>query len=299
MRKVLNFGSLNIDHKYNVEHFTAPGETQSCLEYSIGCGGKGLNQSIALSLAGILVFHAGIIGGDGLFLRDKLNEKGVNTDFIKVVDGHCGHAIIEVSSSGQNRILLYPGTNHLVDKDFVDSVLKHFRTDDIVVLQNEITGMEYIINKCREKGLKIVFNGAPVNEKILSYPIEKTDWLIVNEVEGAALSGESDNDKIPHALRKKYPDVNILLTLGKDGSRIVTEKEDLSCPSFNVPVVDTTAAGDTFIGYFVRGIMDNMGLKETMKLATAASSLTVMKEGAADSIPNYDEVKKFITEQQL
>jgi len=288
--KVLCFGSANIDHTYRVDHFTAPGETQSCLSYTAGCGGKGLNQAAASALAGNDTFFAGMIGKDGLFLKEKMEEKGVDTSLLRVEDAYTGHAIIEVDQSGQNHIVLYGGTNKAITEEYVDSVLEHFGEGDIVILQNEINLIPYIIEQCSRKNMTIFFNAAPFDEGIRSYPIEKVSWLAVNETEGAGLSGEASEDDIPGILRRKYPRTNILFTMGKAGSRVVTDTEDVRIPSCNVPVKDTTGAGDTWLGYFVRGIVMGLTPEESGRLAAAASAISVMGQGAVESIPDYARV---------
>lgn len=288
--KVLCFGSANLDHVYKVDHFTVPGETQGCLEYNIKCGGKGVNQAIAMSLAGNDTYFAGIIGSDGGLLKDALVDKGVCIDYMKISNRPTGHAIIEVDQSGQNHILLYGGTNKEIDFEYIDEVLSHFSKGDIVVLQNEINNVPYIIERCYEKEMKIFFNAAPYDKTVQNYPIEKVTWLVVNETEGAALSNEEDYEKILQTLKQKYPHTHILFTMGKEGSRVLTDKEDVKVEALKVNAIDTTCAGDTYIGYFVRGIVEEMSLLETAQMATKASAIAVTRFGAVDSIPRYEEV---------
>lgn len=288
--KVLCFGSANLDHVYKVDHFTAPGETQKCLEYAVKCGGKGVNQAIAMALAGNDTYFAGIIGSDGDLLKDALVDKGVHIDYMKISNKPTGHAIIEVDQSGQNHILLYGGTNKKIDFEYIDEVLSHFSKGDIVVLQNEINNVPYIIERCYEKEMKIFFNAAPYDKTVQNYPIEKVTWLVVNETEGAALSNEEDYEKILQTLKQKYPHTHILFTMGKEGSRVLTDKEDVKVEALKVNAIDTTGAGDTYIGYFVRGIVEEIPLLETVQMATKASAIAVTRFGAVDSIPNYDEV---------
>lgn len=288
--KVLCFGSANLDHVYKVDHFTVPGETQGCLEYNIKCGGKGVNQAIAMAFAGNDTYFAGIIGSDSGLLKDALVDKGVHIDYMKISNKPTGHAIIEVDQSGQNHILLYGGTNKEIDFEYIDEVLSHFSKGDIVVLQNEINNVPYIIERCYEKEMKIFFNAAPYDIAVKNYPIEKVTWLVVNETEGAALSNEEDYEKIIQTLKQKYPHTHILFTMGKEGSRVLTDKEDIKVEALKVNAVDTTGAGDTYIGYFVRGIVEEMPLLETAQMATKASAIAVTRFGAVDSIPNYEEV---------
>ncbi len=287
---VLSFGSCNIDYVYHMDQFIRPGETKSCLHLDQNCGGKGLNQSIALAQAGAKVFHAGLIGAEGTFLREKMQSKGVDTTFVRVGEGAGGHAIIQVDENGQNCIILYGGTNRQITPVFIDEVLEQFNAGDILVLQNEISNIPCLMEKAYAKGLRIAFNAAPYDDAVRSYPLEKVEWLIVNEVEGGGLSGESDYEKIAQKLAQIYPQAKIMLTLGKSGCIYRCGNEVLFQRACRVEAVDTTAAGDTFIGYFIRGIADDLPMSETLKLATAASAIAVARPGAADSVPEYREV---------
>ena len=159
--KVLNFGSLNIDYVYQMAHFIRPGETAPCKTLTAGCGGKGLNQSIALAKAGTEVYHAGLYGGEAQFLLDKMQAAGVNTSLLRLGEGANGHAIIQVDENGQNCIILYGGTNRQITESYVDEVLAHFEAGDVLVLQNEINCMPYVMKRAHEKGLRIAFNAAP------------------------------------------------------------------------------------------------------------------------------------------
>ena len=288
--KVLNFGSVNIDYVYQMEHFIRPGETAPCEALTTGCGGKGLNQSIALAKAGTAVYHAGLYGGEGQFLLDKMNAAGVDTSLMRPGDGPNGHAIIQVEKTGQNCIILYGGTNRQVTDGYVDEVLSHFEKGDVLVLQNEINNMPYIMQKAHEKGLRIAFNAAPYGPEVLEYPLETVTWLIVNEVEGAGLSGKEDFSDIAETLVRKYPGVTVMLTMGKSGCLYKSEAETVRVPACHVDAVDTTAAGDTFIGYFVRGMIENLPARETLRQATVASAIAVTRPGAADSVPALSEV---------
>ena len=156
--RIVNFGSLNIDYVYRVDEFLRPGETKPARSREIFCGGKGLNQSIACARAGLSTFHAGFLGYEGMFLKEKLAESGVSTDFIREVKQTCGHAIIQVSDSGQNCILLYPGTNALLTEAFADEVLSHFSSGDVALFQNETNLVPVLIEKASRKGLKVALN---------------------------------------------------------------------------------------------------------------------------------------------
>ncbi|MBR5059448.1 MAG: ribokinase, partial [Clostridia bacterium] len=218
MAKILNFGSLNLDYVYTVDHFVRPGETITSFARNVNCGGKGLNQSIALSKAGADVYHAGRIGSDGGMLLDTLASQNVNTDLVfREEDVPSGHAIIQVDKSGQNSIILYPGANSRVDSAMTDRVLEGFSEGDYLVLQNEINDLPEIMEKAHRKGLFIVLNPSPITDELLSYPLEYVSLLIVNEIEGEALSGENRPSRILTKLRKKYG-ADVLLTLGSSGA---------------------------------------------------------------------------------
>lgn len=290
---VLNFGSLNIDYVYQVDHFVQPGETMSSLSLQVNCGGKGLNQSVALARAGVEVWHAGCIGPEGEFLRDKLTSTGVDTTFVRQVEGSTGHAIIQVDRSGQNSILLYDGANSRITESFVDQVLEHFAPGDVVLLQNETSCVGYIMDRAAALGMRIALNAAPANEKLNGLPLEKLSWLLVNEVEGAFLAGTEDPEEIARVLTARYPKTMLVLTLGVQGSLAALGQERVRMPARTVKAVDTTAAGDTFTGYFLRGVLDGRGLEESLGLAAAASALAVTRVGAADAVPAYDEAVAF------
>ncbi len=291
MSKILNFGSLNIDYVYQVDHFVSAGETLSSDSMAVNCGGKGLNQSIAAAKAGGEVYHAGKIGADGQMLTDELEKNGVNTDCLTVCDAKCGHAIIQVDKSGQNCILLYSGSNSMNTEQEIDRCLENFGSGDWLLLQNEINLIPYIIDKAYEKGMKIVLNPSPITADIADYPIHKVSLLILNEIEGAALGGDGSEDEILNELRRKYKDTAVLLTLGKKGAVYFDGKSKTQHGIYDTKVVDTTAAGDTMMGYFVAMLAKGKEPDEALKIASMASSITVSRKGAAASIPTISEIK--------
>ncbi len=297
--KVLNFGSLNYDHVYEVDHFVLPKETMSSISYSRGFGGKGLNQSIALRKAGLDVYHAGRVGYDGQDFLDYLRTYDVNTDYtVKDDENASGHARIEVCE-GENRIVLYGGTNQLIDETQVDETLKHFEKGDVLLLQNEISSMPYLIRKAHEKGMYIAFNTAPMNAQVFTYPLSLIDLFIVNEVEGAGLAevNSEDIDEIIRGLQKKYPDTEIVLTVGSKGSYYIHGDTVIHQDAYKVKAVDTTAAGDTFSGFFLASYLRDKDVKKALDLASRASSITVQGKGAASSIPSMEELKKTFGEE--
>ena len=212
--KVLNYGSLNFDFVYAVDHIVAPGETLSSFRLEQHFGGKGLNQSIALARAGVPVFHAGLVGEDGQAFLDLCQKSGVDTRYIGSTPGKSGHAIIQVDKNAQNCILLFGGSNQLQTKEYIDSVLANFEKGDILLLQNEVNLLPYLIDKAAEIGMTIVLNPSPFDEKISACDLGKVSIFLLNEVEGAQLTGKSDPEQITQAIRALYPGAIVVLTLG-------------------------------------------------------------------------------------
>ena len=295
--KVLNFGSLNLDYTYQVESILIPGETQASKRRDIFCGGKGLNQSIALAKAGVPVYHAGMIGDEGGVLLDACRENGVNTDFISKIDGPSGHTIIQVDRNGQNCILLYGGANRSITREFVDQVLDSFEEGDMILLQNEINELDYIIDRAYEKGMMIVLNPSPYDSALDSCDLSKVSLFLVNEIEGYQITGEKEPDRILGRIREIYPGARVVLTLGGDGSVYQDETGAVYRQGiYKVKAVDTTAAGDTFTGYFLSSLISKMPVPEGLKLAAKASAIAVSRPGATASIPLRKEVMDFIPE---
>ena len=299
MANILNFGSLNLDQVYRVDAFVQPGETKSSLSLETHCGGKGLNQSVAAARAGAEVWHAGMIGCDGDMLYDKLRENGVNLTLLERSTGVSGHAIIQVDDNGQNCILLFGGTNQMLTEAYIDRAMEAFGSEGLVLVQNETNLVGTIIEKAHARGLQVAINAAPMDEKVFTYPLELIDWLIVNEIEGAAIAKcEFEVDILPK-LKKRYPKMNVLLTLGKRGAVCARGDEQAKIGIYPVKVVDTTAAGDTFLGYFLTEALDHKSLPDALALATAASSMCVQVMGAADSVPMRADVLATIEQGTL
>lgn len=289
--KVLNIGSLNVDHRYEVSHITKKGETQSSLKVEYFAGGKGLNQSIAMARAGLEVFHAGFIGKGGEMLYDTCVENKVDTKYLEKTEEKAGHAIIQVDKNGENCILLYGGSNLVLTKKYVDNILLDFSENDILVLQNEVNLLDYIIEKAYEKRMQIILNPSPFNEKLQKCDLSKVSYFMINEVEGEQITGKTKATEILNVMKEKYPKAKVILTLGEKGSWYKDENEEIFCDVFKTKVVDTTGAGDAFAGYFVSGVVSGLDKKDCLKLASKASSLAVAKEGAVSSIPYKKELE--------
>ena len=288
--KVLNFGSLNYDYVYKVDHMILAGETMDSYSLETHFGGKGLNQSIALAKAGVLVKHAGMVGEDGQAFIDFCGKNGVDAEYIRMVPGKSGHTIIQLDKHAQNSILLYGGSNRAITKEYVDEVLKDFGEGDILLLQNEVNLMPYIIDTAYGRGMQIVLNPSPYNEALDGCDMGKIAVFLVNEIEGGQITGESDPQRILDVMISRFPNARIVLTLGGDG--VVYRDKEQTCRQgiFKVQAVDTTAAGDTFTGYFIAGMLKGMPVSDILRRCAKASAMAVSKMGAAESIPTAEEV---------
>ena len=282
--KTLVFGSLNLDFIYRVPHIAAPGETLSSSRLSLSCGGKGLNQSIALAKAGSEVYLAGSVGPDGTPLRKIASENGVNISLLRTIEERTGNAIIQVSDAGENSIILFGGSNLCNSTAYIDETLSHFEAGDILLLQNEINNLPYIMQMASEKGMLIALNASPCNKNIFSCPLDLIHFLFVNEIEGGMLSGTDEPGEMVWPLRKLCPQAHIILTLGEKGSLYFDGETLHKGTCFKARIVDTTGAGDTFTGYFLTAWAEGMKGKEILNLAAKASAITVSTAGAAISI---------------
>lgn len=338
--KVLNFGSLNIDYVYSVDHFIRPGETMSSTGMEIFCGGKGLNQSIALAKAGAKVSHAGAVGkNDGERLIAALTDAGVDVTLIRRTGGLSGHTIIQVDRNGQNCILLYGGANQEITEEQIDRTLEHFTEGDRLLLQNEISGLPYLMEQAKRCGMKIYLNPSPVTRELLEAPLNLVDCFILNEIEASDICasrmeksvriaegtqrpeqppqrpeqpsqrpeqlpqgpGQPSQgpgqplpppESLPELLHELYPQAAILLTLGENGSIYYDGTLKVSQPAFPVKAVDTTAAGDTFTGYFMAAEAEGRDVEDCLLRATKAAALAVSRKGASVSIPEAKEIEQ-------
>ena len=292
--RILNLGSMNFDKVYDVEHFVGAGETILCRGYGEFFGGKGLNQSVALARAGAQVYHAGAIGPDGGAFLEYLSNAGVDTQYVCRVDTVSGHAIIQ-NAGGQNCIIVYGGANQCVDRGYIQQVLANFAPGDILLLQNETSKVPFAMEEAKRRGMKIAFNASPITDALLEYPLELVDWLLVNEVEGKALSDvdAKEYEAILEGLCRKFPNAAIVLTVGEQGVLYRDRALSASHGIYKVEVADTTAAGDTFSGYFLSCIAKGLSVQTALEMASRASAIAVSKHGASASIPNWEDVAAF------
>jgi ribokinase len=287
---VLNFGSCCIDHVYSVPHFAAPGETLPCSDYQVHPGGKGLNQSIALAAAGAKVRHAGKVGEDGRWLLELMASKNIDVSMMKVDAGPTGHANIQVTPEGENSIVLFGGANRTITKPDIDEALEDVQSGEFLLLQNEISSLDYLIHRAREKKMRIVFNAAPMSGDVNALPLEAIELLVINEIEGFELTTKTAPDDIIAILSSRFAYTNILLTLGAAGSIYAGKGDSVFQPAMKVDAIDTTAAGDTYVGFFLAGYSAGNSVEECLALATSAAAVCVTRAGAATSIPSLGEL---------
>ncbi len=288
--KLLVFGSANVDHVYQTPHLLREGETLASTEYAKNAGGKGFNQALALAKAGAPVSFAGAIGADGLFLKEALEALDVDTASLAVLDAPTGHAIIQVDAQGRNCILLYGGANQRITSEQIDAVLARFAPGDWLLMQNEISCGALLLQKAHEKGMTVALNPSPISDDLLTWPLQWADWLILNEVEGHDLTGETAPDAILDGLLTRYPRAHVVLTLGADGSVYADAAQRVRQACIPAKAVDTTAAGDTFTGYFLQTMLSGGDVRQALCVASYAAAIAVSRPGAGASVPYMWEV---------
>ncbi|MCB0115623.1 MAG: hypothetical protein KDD84_16100, partial [Caldilineaceae bacterium] len=226
----------------------------------------------------------------GGWLLAMLSAAGAVTDDVAQVDTPTGHALIQVDDQGENAIILFGGANQAITAEDVDRVLQCFAADDYLLLQNEISQMPLILQRAAELGLRVVLNPAPMTQALLDYPLGGVSIFIVNETEGEALTGVSDPDAILDEMRRRFPAAATVLTLGGAGAIYADADQRVPVAAVPVDAVDTTAAGDTFTGYFLAGIVAGESIADALQMAAKAAAICVTRPGAADSIPVRAEV---------
>lgn len=299
MNKICVIGSVNMDMVFQVERFVKAKETISSSQMEIFLGGKGLNQSVAFRKAYGHVFLGGNIGKVDEKLIEKISDYGIDTSLLSLVDTNTGTAFIQVDEHGQNCIVLHKGANHKFTKEQIDFILGHFQANDLIVLQNETNLLEYMIRESKKRGLLIALNPSPFDETIERLPLELVDYILLNEVEGEELTGKVDPNDILKFMESKYPNTCVVLTLGADGVLCSKQQKRFFQKSQQVEVVDSTAAGDTFTGYFLASILEEKDILESLRVATFAAGISVTRKGATASIPSASEVMSLMKKCDL
>ncbi len=294
--KIINFGSLNIDHVYQVDHTVRPEETVRAKKTSFFPGGKGLNQSIAIARSGADVYHAGCVGmNDGMYLLNILDKNGVNTSLVRKKEIPTGSAIIQVTPEGTKSIIVCGGANQTITPDQIEYTVAQIRKGDILLLQNEINSIDVIIEKALAMGARVALDPAPFTKDLKNLPLDKLSYIFFNRFEAAQFTGESpmDVEALIPAIRRTFPNANALLTMGTKGAMLITKDDAIYQPIYDVPVRDRTAAGDAFIGFYLGTTINGASPKDALMMAAKAASLCVSRAGAASSIPMIEECYAF------
>ena len=292
--KVYNFGSVNIDHVYRVPHLVAPGETLSSQSLETVLGGKGANQSVALARAGISVFHIGQLGKTDEWARNAMAEAGVNVSHISLLDGASGHAIIQVDNTGENSIILHGGANQKFTYDQLGSILGQADTGDWLLMQNECNLLDSAFEIALSRGMRIAFNPAPMTPDVMELPLASCALLIVNETEAAAVTGDDNPASALATLGRLYPETRLVLTLGSKGAMVQHGSMQFSQEAMDVDAVDSTGAGDTFVGYYLASLIEGLDDESALHRSCAAAALSVTRKGATPSIPLAAQVDEIL-----
>ena len=290
--KLAVVGSINTDMTVTAERIPLKGETLMGDSLSYIPGGKGANQAVAMAKLGADVEMFGCVGDDdnGKRMLDNMNQVGVKTDHIKVVEGvPTGIAMITVGDN-DNTIIVVPGANGCVDKAYVDSIKEELFTCDMVVLQHEIPleTVHYVVEICHEQEIPVVLNPAPAAEVPMDI-IDKVTYVTPNEHEAVLIFGKEQSTE---ELLKKYPE-KLVITQGSRGvSAGLKDGTVLNVPVRPAKVVDTTGAGDTLNGAFCVKIAEGLDIKEALTYANTAASLSTEKFGAQSGMPTAKEVEE-------
>ena len=294
---IFNLGSINIDYTYLVPYFVRPGETLESDDYNIGLGGKGVNQSLAIARAKGMVSHWGRVSSIDAWVTSELESAGVDVKDIELTPEPSGHAIIQIDALGENAILLFSGANHGFTREKMTALVAQTAPGDTILIQNECNGLDQLILLAVSHGCKVIFNPAPMTSKVSSLPLDQCELLFFNRTEAAALLEmpvDSSAADLLMRCKESLGDVEVVLTLGSEGAWYQRSNETLFQPALKVKAVDTTAAGDTFVGYFLAARQAGLTPSQCLQRAATAAVLAVQKFGAASSIPMAPEVDGII-----
>ena len=298
--RIYVLGSVNIDRVYRVAHVAAPGETVNAASFEVFPGGKGYNQTTALARAGANVCLVGAIGADGSWLLGDLRAAGADVSRVATTNAPTGHAVIQVADDGANSIVVSAGANALVTVPMLEAGLSFAHEGDFFLAQNETSCVAEGLALAKKKGLLTALNPSPFDDRVSALPLGLVDLFFLNETEGAALSGASrsaDPRDMLAVLRSKFPAAGFVLTLGGAGCMVLGRGASApeKIPAFAVEAADTTAAGDTFTGFFLAALARGASAADAALRASAAAAIAVSRHGAAPSIPTARETDLFLS----
>lgn len=295
--KVVVIGSLNYDIILKASRLPEQGETLPVDDVTFSAGGKGANQAVQAAKLGIKTYMVGCVGTDSMgdYLIQTAKSYGVNTDYIRRSPGPSGMGIVNSIKDGSVFASIVRGANFEITKEDVDNIVPLLKESGLVILQMEIPMdvIMYSIDKSKECGCKVLMNAAPAAEIPKEY-LKKCDILVVNEVE-AAFYANTQIDSVNKAAvevenMSKQLKNDCIFTLGKDGSVVSTNGHTKFIPSKKVQAIETTGAGDSFIGGIAYALIKGMDLMEACRFATCCSAVTVCNLGAQPSMPTLEKV---------
>lgn len=277
MKKILVIGSLNADMVVEVDHLPVPGETKTCNSFEVLPGGKGMNQAVCAAKLGADVTMAGCIGEDhyGTMLLQVLKENGIRCDLVHTIPNVSTGMAVVTTSTEDNSIIVIPGANAKVDCEYIDSIAEDMKQMDMVVVQLEIPikTVYYIIDRCNELGIPVLFNPAPAAD-IKDGIIDKVTYFTPNETELSAIYHDTKE-----AVLQKYPN-KIIMSAGKDGAYYHDGNRLMHCKARTVSVVDTTGAGDAFNGALAFAVLEGKPLEDAVDYANGIAAITTTVKGA-------------------
>lgn len=300
--KVVVLGSLNVDRILQMDRVPEPGETLALNNQDMAGGGKGANQAIAAARSGAQTSFIGRVGADenGKFMLQQLVNSGVTTDLVAVdEDAGTGQAFVMVEKSGENRILIYGGANAQLSATDVKKAQTQIAAADLMVAQLEtpVETTQFAFQMAKELGVKTILNPAPAVAKLPAELLKNTDVITPNETEVEILTGIAVTDEaVMLKAAQRLHDLGVatvIITLGSKGVFYDDGAQHGIVPAFKVQAVDTTAAGDTFLGALSSELNPDLSnLKTAIEYGNKASSLAVQKMGAQPSIPTRKDILK-------
>ncbi|RYH10859.1 ribokinase [Tropicimonas sp. IMCC6043] len=290
---IYSLGAINADSFYRVDRCPLNGETVVAHDCSLGLGGKGVIQSVAAARAGSQVHHIGSVGDDGVWAVEQLKSMGVDVTHVAIELGKpSGHALIFVEPDGENRIVIYPGTNRMIEEADVKTALARAQAGDMLLLQNETNAQLYAARRARSRGMRVAYSAAPLENAAVNDLLPFVDLLLLSATKAESLSGALG---VPLS---ELPVAELIVTEGAKGAtwHDLNSGETLKVSAPTVDPVDTTGAGDTFAGYFCAGRDQGAPVVECLELAVTAAALKVTRAGTSEAIPTLDEVRIFRSE---
>ena len=286
---IYNLGSINIDHFYRLPHLVRPGETLAAETYTQGLGGKGANQSVAIAKSKNQVLHIGALSRADNRYFEQLKNYNIDLTHTHQLDFPSGHGIVMVDEvSGENQIVVYPGANHQISESMIDSALATANPDDWALTQNETTQASYFFKTAKSKGLKLCYSAAPFVAETTIELLPIIDMLVVNQIEAQELEATTGKPIAELGIE------HTLITQGSTGVRYIGTQGDFFVDAPKVSAVDTTGAGDTFLGLFLGRFDTGVTLEESIKYAVAGAALQVTQPGTADAIPDHTSILEML-----